>query len=199
MEINGIHFGFRSTITSINVTRMSEMVEFVIKNYPKIKRLHFEQVTSTGIKKEFYDNFIYHFIKARKLGECNGIEVYCSGSNGLNSIKSRFCGGEFCLTPTGDIVACHRISSPDEQAFDLFNYARLGERGILINETKLDRIEKFFNSKRATCSTCFAKWHCAGSCAMEKTIYSEEMRDLKCYFVKELIKNLLIDKLESHK
>lgn len=198
METNGIHFSFRSTITSINVTRMSEMVEFVIRNYPKIKSLHFEQVTSTEIKKDFYDKFIYHFIKARKLGECNGIEVYCSGSNCLNSIKSRFCGGEFCLTPTGDIVACHRISSPDERAFDLFNYARVGERGILINKTKLDRIEKFFNIKRASCSTCFAKWHCAGSCSMEKTIYSEEMRDLKCYFVKALIKNLLIDKLESH-
>lgn len=197
MEAKGIPFGFRSTITPRNVIRMSEMVDFVIENYPTIKRLHFEQVTSTDIDKKFYDDFIRCFMNARKLGVSKGIEVYCSGSNGLNRVKGRFCGGEMCLTPTGDIVACHRISSPEEQAFNLFNYARVEDGSIKINEAKMNRIEKFYNTKRMACATCFAKWHCSGSCTMEKTIYSEEMRDLKCYFAKELIKNLLIERLES--
>lgn len=197
MEAKGIPFSFRSTITPSNVMRMSEMVEFVIEHYPTIKRLHFEQVTSTDIDKKFYDDFICHFIKARKLGVSKGIEVYSSGSNGLNGLKSRFCGGEMCLTPTGDIVACHRISSPEEQAFDLFNYARVEDGSIKINKAKKELIEKFYNTKRKACATCFAKWHCSGSCAMERIIYSEEMRDLKCYFTKELIKKMLIERLDS--
>ena len=197
MVSKGIHFSIRSTITKTNVRRMTEMVKFVIEHYPTVKRLHFEQVTSTDIDKTFYDDFIQNFVDARKFGATNGIDVYCSGTNGLNTIKCRFCGGELCLTPTGDIVACHRISSPEENAFNLFSYAKVDNGAFIINMNKKERIEQFYNTKREACSTCFAKWHCAGSCSMEKTIYTEEMRDLKCYFVKNLIKRLLIERMEN--
>lgn len=181
----GIHISFRSTITRTNVKRMPEMVKFVMVHYPTLKRLHFEQVTSTNNDKSFYDDFIQYFIEARKLGATNGIDVYCSGTNGLNTIKTQFCGGEFCLTPTGIIVACHRISSPEEKAFDLFSYAKVDNNVVYINMDKKQSIEQFYNSKYESCSTCFAKWHCAGSCPMEKTLYTEEMQDLKCYFTKK--------------
>lgn len=193
----GVHISFRSTITKTNVKRLPEMVEFVIEHYPTLKRLHFEQVTSTDNDKTFYDDFIQHFIEARKLGAANGIDVYCSGANGLNHIKTRFCGGELCITPSGDIVACHRISSPEEEAFESFSYAKVEDEIISMNLDKKEAIEKFYNAKRDACSTCFAKWHCAGSCSMERTIYTEQMRDLKCYFTKELIKRLLIERIKT--
>ena len=194
----GVHINFRSTITKANVKQMPEMVKFVIEHYPTLKKLHFEQVTSKDNDKTFYDDFIQNFIEARKIGRINGIDVYCSGSNGLRTIKNRFCGGEFCITPTGDIVACHRISSQEEKAFNLFNYGKV-ENGIInIDKSKKECIEQFYNTKRNVCSTCFAKWHCAGSCSMEKTIYTEEMKNLKCYFIKELIKQLLKEELNNN-
>lgn len=194
----GVRINFRSTITKANVKRMSEMVKFVIEHYPILKKLHFEQVTSTDNDKAFYDDFIQNFIEARKLGAANGIDVYCSGSNGLHTIKKRFCGGEFCITPTGDIVACHRISSQEEKAFDLFSYGKVDNGTVNINKDKKECIEQFYNTKRDVCPTCFAKWHCAGSCSMEKTIYTEEMQNLKCYFIKELIKQLLKEELNNN-
>ena len=193
----GVYLSFRSTITQYNVKLMCEMVNFVIENYPKVKRLHFEQVTSTDLNKTFYDDFIYYFIEARKLGEINGIEVCSSVTKSFNTIKSKFCKGELCLTPTGDIVACHRISSSDDPAFDLFTYAKVEDGMLSLDLDKKERIEKFNGIKRDGCSSCFAKWHCAGSCSMEKTIYTNKMRDLKCYFFKELIKKLLIERLGS--
>lgn len=194
---NDVRISFRSTITKLNVKRMPEMVSFVSKKYPFVKKLHFEHVTSTENDKAYYDDFIHYFIEARKIGQNQGIEVYCSLSHALETLKSRFCKGEFCLTPTGEFVSCHRISSKEEKAFDLFKYAQIEDGFVSINMYKKEYLENFYNSKREECAFCFAKWHCAGSCAMERTIYSEEMRDLKCYFTKELTKELLIERLNS--
>lgn len=190
-----VHLGFRSTITKLNVKRMPEMVNFVINNYPFLKKLHFEQVTSIDNDKAFYDDFISNFVEARKIGQAKGIDVYCSVSRKLDTIKNCFCGGELCLTPTGEFVACHRISSKEERAFDLFEYAKVKDNHVSLDWDKKERIEVFYSTKRKECASCFAKWHCAGSCAMERIVYSEEMRDLKCYFTKELIKELLIERL----
>ncbi len=194
---NNVRISFRSTITKLNVMRMPEMVIFVSKQYPFMKKLHFEHVTSTNNDKAYYDDFIHYFIEARKIGQSLGIEVYCSVSHALETLKSRFCKGEFCLTPTGEFVSCHRISSKEEKAFELFKYAQIKDGFVSINMCKKECLENFYNSKREECAFCFAKWHCAGSCAMERTFYSEEMRDLKCYFTKELIKELLIERLNS--
>ena len=193
-----VNIGIRSTITKLNVKRMPEMVEFVKKHYPSIKKLHFEQVTSLNNDKVFYDDFISFFMKARKVGIKNDIEIYCSGSHSFEMLKSSFCRGEFCLTPTGEIVSCHRISSKEDSAFDLFNYAKIDENILLIDEDKKKRVEEFHNAKLKQCLSCFAKWHCAGTCAMERAIYSKEMSDLKCYFTKKLLIQLLIECLDAN-
>ncbi len=192
---NGVHVGIRSTITKLNVRRMTEMVLFVSNNYPSLEKLHFEHVTSVSNDKAFYDDFVYHFIEARRIGQEKGIEVYCSVSRGFEKLKSCFCRGEFCLTPTGDFVACHRISSKEEQSFDLFKYAEVKNGILSIDSRKKQKIEDFYNEKREECANCFAKWHCAGSCPMERTVYSNKMRDLRCYYTKELTKALLMERL----
>lgn len=192
-----IPFSFRSTITVLNVSKMPEMVEFVRENYPIVKRLHFEPVTSTNNSKEFYDEYIHYFMEAFEIGQHYNIDVYCSVSNGIKYIKNRFCRGEMCLTPTGDFVGCHRISSKEDSSFDLFNFAHVDniDNRIIIDDIKKKNIEDFYNAKRDACATCFARWHCAGSCAMERTVYTEEMRDLKCYFFRTLVTQLLRAKL----
>ena len=172
----GVSFSFRSTITKLNVKRMAEMIEFVHN-------------------KGFYDDFATHFVEALKLGKQYKVNVYCSVSRSLKNIKTRFCGGEFCLTPTGDFVACHRISSKEDPSFDLFRYAKVDNGHVIIDENRKQEIESFYNIKQEDCSSCFVKWHCAGSCSMERSLYSKEMSHLKCYFFKEMAKKLLIEKL----
>ena len=188
-------FSFRSTITKLNVKRMAEMIEFVHSHYPSAKQVHFEPVTSVDNDKEFYDEFATHFIEALKLGKLYKVNVYCSVSHSLKNIKARFCGGEFCLTPTGDFVACHRISSKGDSSFDLFRFAKVDNNLVIIDDYKKKNIESFYNIKREACSKCFVKWHCAGSCSMERSLYTAEMSNLKCYFFKEMATKLLIEKL----
>ena len=63
-----IPYGIRSTITKLNVNRMSEMVEFVATHYPNIRKLHLEQVTDSSEDDAlFYDKFIKYFYEAKTI------------------------------------------------------------------------------------------------------------------------------------
>lgn len=194
---NGFPPRIRSTITRQNVTLMSQMVLFVMKHYPEIKQLHFEQVADTEQNQtEFYNNFIEYFFKAKEIGNNNGIEVNNSIINSINYIKSRFCSGEFCVTPTGDLVSCHRISSKNESFFNEFCYGGVRDK-VQINENKLLKVENVANYKLPQCSFCFAKWHCAGGCTYNRLHLSSEQLTNYCDFVKKMITKELEKKLEK--
>lgn len=194
-----ISYSFRSTITKLNVELMPEMVRFVETNYKNVKKLHFEPVLSSiDNDQAFYNVFIESFMKAREFGLKNGIIVYNSISNSIDKLNSRFCRGEFCITPTGAIVACHRISSENEPAFKFVNYGFVNEQ-VNFNLSQRSEVYKRFNEKYEKCATCFAKWHCAGGCLADKLVQSpEQQQQDKCYFTKSLIALLLEERLTNN-
>lgn len=191
-----ISCSFRSTITKLNVKLMPDMVCFVKANYKGVKKLHFEPVANLEENdEEFYDEFVKSFMKAREIGSKNGITVYNSISNSLDKLSSRFCRGEFCITPTGDIVACHRISSRNEFAFKFVNYGIVNEE-VNINLSNRSKVYETFNTKYKNCNTCYAKWHCAGGCPIERLFMQSPVQQRnKCLFTKSLIKHLLEERV----
>lgn len=193
---NGISFGIRSTITKLNVALMPEMVNFVADNYPNQKRLHFEQVTDPSQNNtEFYNEFVEYFFKAREIGKKRGIEVYNSISNSVFRIRERFCNGETCITPTGSIVACHRISSEKDKDYTTFNYGQIDTDSLSFDMSKYQRYLDFAHEKMPECNGCYAYWHCAGICPMERTALSREQLLTKCEFTKEIVKRILMEKI----
>lgn len=197
---SGISFGIRSTITKLNVALMPEMVNFVAENYPTLKRLHFEQVTDpTQNNAKFYTDFIDYFFKARAIGKAKGIEVYNSITNSVFRICERFCNGETCITPTGSIVACHRISSEKDKAYELYNFGQVDETSVFFDMEKYQSYLNFATKKISQCKECFAHWHCAGICSMERTIFSNEQLQIKCKFIKEIVKRILMETVMNSK
>ena len=193
---NGISFGIRSTITKLNVALMPEMVNFVADNYPNQKRLHFEQVTDPSQNNtEFYNEFVEYFFKAREIGKKRGVEVYNSISNSVFRIRERFCHVETCITPTGSIVACHRISSEKDKDYTTFNYGQIDADSLLFDMSKYQRYLDFAHEKMPECNGCYAYWHCAGICPMERTALSREQLLTKCEFTKEIVKRILMEKI----
>lgn len=193
---NGISFGIRSTITKLNVSLMPEMVSFVAENYPTLKRLHFEQVTDpTQNNAEFYSQFIDYFFKARAIGKTKGIEVYNSTTNSVFRISERFCSGETCITPNGGIVACHRVSSEKEKAYSLYNYGNVDDASVNLDMEKYLKYLNFASTKDSQCNGCFAYWHCAGNCSMERTVLSDKQLNQKCEFTREMVKRVLLEKI----
>ena len=193
---NGISFGIRSTITKLNVALMPKMVNFVADNYPNQKRLHFEQVTDPSQNNtEFYNEFVEYFFKAREIGKKRGVEVYNSISNSVFRIRERFCNGETCITPTGSIVACHRISSEKDKDYTTFNYGQIDTDSLSFDMLKYQRYLDFAHEKMPKCNGCYAYWHCAGICPMERTALSREQLLTKCEFTKEIVKRILMEKI----
>ena len=191
----GISYNIRSTITKLNVKRMPEMVEFVAKNYPNIKKLHLEQVTdSNEDDMPFYNEFIEYLYKAKAIGKQYGITVYNSISKSIHQIKGCFCRGELCITPTGSIVACHRVSSEKERVFPIFHYGQV-DNSIVFNQDAEKKYQEHAYNKRNECSRCFAYWHCAGICPMERVELSEEQIRAKCEFAKKIIMRELYETL----
>ncbi|MDR0484732.1 MAG: radical SAM protein [Alphaproteobacteria bacterium] len=197
LTVMEIPYSIRSTITRNNVYLMTDMVEFIVNNYPNVNRVHFEQVSDPqSDSTTFYNDFIDAFFKARELGKQKGIKVYNSVSNAVSSLKQHFCGGELCLTPTGDISSCHRVSSIRDNHFNSFVYSNTKHLAD-INYAKIEQQVK--NNKPIECKDCFAKWHCAGGCDAERFISTPKQIQAHCNFVKEITKRVLIEKLEDNK
>lgn len=195
---NKVSFGIRSTITKLNVALMPEMVSFVVDNYPVLKKVHFEQVTDPNQNNsEFYSEFIDYFFKAREIGMAHGINVYNSISNSVYRIKERFCNGETCITPTGDIVACHRVSSEKDIEYSTFYYGKIDKGSLSLDASKYQSYLTFANTKKSLCERCFAYWHCAGICPMERTVLSDVQLNAKCGFTKEIVKRVLLEKIND--
>jgi len=185
----------RSTITSGNAHLMSQMVEFVIEHYPEIKLLHFEPVTDvTENSDEFYKEYSASFMEARRLSTEHGIDLNNSITHSFEGIRTRFCNGEFCITPSSEIVSCHRISSDREESFESFKYGKV-THDLEIDTELLNRVLEISERKGTHCSNCFAKWHCAGGCAMYRAISTEKEQLSYCTFVRDTMTSLLEERL----
>lgn len=194
----GVELGIRSTITHSNVKLMPQMVDFIANNYPTIRRVHFEQVTDSHQNNEsFYNDFITYFFISRNRAKERGINLYNSITNSVFHIRDSFCRGELCLTPTGSIVACHRQSSKHDKHYEIFNYGKIDEKGLHIDKIRVLRYRDFVSNKPPKCNNCYAYWHCAGICPMERMVLSREQLKLKCDFTKEIVKKVLTEKAQT--
>lgn len=187
-----IHVTIRSTITPRYVDRMEDIVRRLHDNYPGAVRLHLEPVMDNRIDYgQFLDSYLPSFIKAYKLGRQYQISVYNMLSQSINTLKSRFCVGEYCVTPKGDITACHRFSAPSSKYFELFSYGKFHDGVIHIANQDLQRVKHFEEEKKSDCKECFAKYHCAGMCPAMRVALSNGNREAYCAYTKKLLGQLL--------
>lgn len=196
LDEENIEYSIRSTITKEHVNKMVDMVRFVIENYKNVRKLHFEPVASRDDNdEEFYDDFVRSFMEARKLGLKHGIVVHNSMSDSIDKIRTRFCRGEFCVSPTGELVACHRFSSEKDPNYTNVNYGLI-HNDIYIDKEKKNQVLSLFNYKRTECASCFAKWHCAGGCVAERLVQTSSQNEAKCKYNKALILELLEERIQ---
>ena len=196
---HGIIPRIRTTITKTSVNKMAEMVSFVAENYPEIKSVQLEPVTDIEDNDDdFFNSYTENFFKAKNISKKHGLFIKNSITHSFNRLRTRFCNGEFCITPESKIVACHRISSSLAGHFDKLVYGQINDDNqIIIDELSEKGVLEFFERKRFECATCFARWHCAGGCPMFKLTTSKKPQDSYCKFVQNTVKILLEEKLSE--
>lgn len=200
----GIQTRFRTTITPEIVSKMEDMVLHTYNRFPYVKKIHFEptyplenDISSIYDYDLFYANFIRYFMIAYKRGQSLGIQVNTAATNTLNKTKLRYCKGEFCVTPNGDIVMCHRASSQEDTRFTALHYGTIDSTGVHLNINDYNSVQKKNCDIPQKCKDCFSKWHCAGMCISNRMMFSEKHHDAYCNYVRAIqsiyIENIIME------
>lgn len=184
----GIPIRFRSTITEENVSRMKQMVQLAVVQYPNVKQLHFEPVSDSAADlAHYYDSYSSNFFEARKVAIQSGVSLTNSILSSIHYTRDVFCSGEYCVVPSGEIVSCHRASAPTDSLYNYFYVCSLND-DIMGKSLCSGQIR---TKLLPACLTCFARWNCAGACSYNRQIYSEQQMQLLCGFTRSIIKKYL--------
>lgn len=181
----------RSTITEMNVKRMPEMVQYVHDHYPKLKMIQFEHMSAPGLgNSDYFEDFITYFFQACTLAEQYGLELKNTTYYSIRNRQPYFCKGEFCVTPTGNLTACHRVSSENDSLYPYFHFGTI-QNDPPVDPVRLTNVKETIRDVPKACDDCFAKWHCAGGCRAEWYSYSEEDQKALCAFNRSLVRKSL--------
>jgi len=193
----GYPLRIRTTITEYNVNHMEEMVDFFQEL--GIRALQFEPLTYTGraidsgCKPPQHDIFIANFRRAWEKAYRQGVVLTCSGVR-IQRLGEIFCsaaGKMFCLTPDEYVTSCHRVSSKNNPASNIFYYGKYNSEtnSFDLDGEKLKKLKNFRMQNSRTCVSCFAKWHCAGGCYEQNLVWNKDPQKpakYRCKITREL-------------
>ena len=178
---------FRSTITPLNVHRCLEMAKVCTLKYPFVKGLSMEVVAAgkeVFLTKEYLRKFLKtfrnSFFEAYRFGKEHNLKVSTSSFVNMTILSNRFCSGDFCLTPSGTISICHRISSPRENYYNNYIFGKVLNSTVTIDNTAFTRLSSIDNESRDRCKTCFMRWHCGGMCFGKEIAFPNDYLDVIC-------------------
>jgi radical SAM protein with 4Fe4S-binding SPASM domain len=200
---HGVTPSINATITPDTVNRLAEMFRHLSLNFPKIENMVFEPVVSPDLfqtpenLRAFYQSFLENFLHVRELAEYDGKNVTCRIYKNIDSLIDRGCPSKFTLTPQGDISICYCTSSPNEPYYEKRTYGFISDSSLHIDEKKFEAIHRINVHQYEKCTACFAKWHCGGGCMCPNDLYTEPFLDEICVFTKNLIKTVLLQRMEK--
>lgn len=168
----GVSYGFRGTITSGSVSRMPEMVDFVL-DVMKSKNLHLEPATACNRAGESMipsaEDFVKYFRLAKARAKERGVHLFCSAARPDN-LSQMFCGTSnagMTLLADGTITACSRVTHPEDPYIDKYVFGKYNKK-IGAFEFYPEKITNLRTNTIVTayeeCNDCFARWHCSGIC-----------------------------------
>ncbi|MFQ5605712.1 MAG: radical SAM protein [bacterium] len=201
------NYGIRGTISSFNVDRMEDIIDFIGQNY-QVKMVHLEPIFYCGrcktnnILSPEMQKFADNFRNCEQKALAYNIALTYSGCH-LEHLRGSFCGvatDSFSITPDGDITGCYEITSNDDPKSETFFIGRIQEDGRLeIDEKKRAYLHSLTVDNLEFCRDCFAKWHCAGECAakLDHTDYTGARGNERCVLNRDLIRSRLINLIEG--
>jgi len=212
----GIPVSIRTTFTPEGITYMSDMVEEVYNKFPEIRNLTFDVVLAPNLfpqdkeLRNYYRRFLDCFYKAKERGKELNVGVSCLAAEPLYSLRDRMCNGKFVLTPWGELSACSRVTSPNENHYNHYRFGFVGQNDVVIDENHFAMIMRDSNIHGETgksgyqlldCRKCFARWNCGGGCSLFNKMFPPDttngdvlgvrFHEARCEFVREALRRQL--------
>jgi len=201
---SGIMLTVNAVISPYNVRRQVEMVETIVRSYPKIDYLSFEPLMSLNdwsadlIDKDFYDDFIVHFLQARQLAQTHNIELSCSILRNVDCTVERYCAGEFAVCADGTVTICPCVSSPEMENYRQYVYGQITNNGkVAIDNEKLSALLDVDVHAYPMCKHCIAKWNCGGGCINTNRMETKNKKQMRCDFVRKFTTRILWDRTKE--
>ena len=192
--------GIRSTITSNTVDQMVEMVEAAAEL--GLRQVQLEPMSESGrgavgaLRAPDALAFVTQFGRARRRGWDLGVNVECAHWRSLRRVRPRFCAGEFCVTSTGSVTACHRMNVPADPCAVPFHYGVWTGSEFRIDFARFASVMRVGADSFPECAQCFARLSCGGDCLAARSGVGEASRP-RCELIRGVIRLRLIEETGS--
>lgn len=177
LKENNVSFGFRATVTRDSVKRMPDMIDFVVDvlNCPNI---HFEPATSCNRAGESMtppaDEFIHYYTLAKARAKERNVQIFTSMARPDNQSQT-FCGtpnAGMTILADGTVTSCSRVTHPADPFYKDYVFGKFNpvSKTFEFDDSKVVELK---TTKIVTaypeCNDCFARWHCAGICPVNRS------------------------------
>lgn len=205
----GAYFEIRTTWTNLNVERMVEFTEKFVTYNPF--GLNYQPLLLTGKGSDLKelssatDAFVSNFIKSKKIAEKSNILVMMPSVD-ITRLNRKFChayeGTGFHLSANGSLTACECVfGDSGDLPGKILTYGKMTESGFEIDEKKIFFLKSITADATTGCSSCFARWHCAGGCLNTHLQTCSdpfgERKNVECYLTKNIVWETLKVELEK--
>ena len=197
---SGVHVSLNSTITPLCVSRMKEMAEKVLADYPFVRNYTLEPVTdhtlfeTPEMMREFYRQFSNNYLEIKKAIDPDILSLWFSLDEMVDTVKMRYCPGKLCLTPHATFSVCHCTSSEAEERYEKCVYGKVTDEGVVFDREKFRKLMDINALNRERCRDCVAKRHCGGECMTRWEQYPEACMEEVCNFNRRWLQTQLEEK-----
>jgi uncharacterized protein len=206
LDQRGFSYAVRATVTGDAIPQLPASVNFIY-NSCKPAIVQVEPVYRFGrgeaAANAETDEFIQAFRAARRCAIDHGGELTFSPVR-IGSLTDHFCEatkGSFCLSTSGNVTSCYEVFSEDLPWSSKFFFGRPSANGgYEFDDTVLEQLHSQSVHNRRYCRDCFVRWDCAGDCYHKALLAhgdSEFAETARCRIIRELSKDLLLDRIAS--
>lgn len=202
----GFRYSIRMTATAESVPLLPQSVAFLCRRF-RPRGIQVEPIYQMGRGRDQASAETAAFIEAYRAARRTSAKaarlMRFSGAR-AGTLTNRFCGvagDNFCVSPAGNISACHEVADECQPWADRFFYGRPSstDSGYDFDEAVYNDLRAQTVQHRDYCRDCFAKWNCAGDC-FHKSLHSgsEALEGAgRCEITRELMKDQLLENIAA--
>jgi uncharacterized protein len=201
----------KATISRVAVPFMPEIAEFLCSTFD-LPRFHLGPVLADGRARdgEFgppeASEFVTGLLRAQTVADRYGRKLIASGAQAVfPQLRATYCGvtdPNFAVTVHGDVTSCYGVIYPDDPRAERFHYGGFDRATgrFTFDQGRLVQLRRSDVFAMPTCSSCFAKLHCAGDCQARFPDGASPLTaesDIRCEINRLLIRRLLHERLAA--
>jgi uncharacterized protein len=202
----GFRFNIRMTVTAEAAPRLPQSIAFLCCRF-RPRAIQVEPLYPMGRGRHAEDAetavFIEAYRAARRTSAKAARLLRFSGAR-FSTLTNRFCGvanDNFCVSPAGNVSACHEVTDESQPFAERFFYGRpsAGASGFDFKPRVYAALRARTVERLEYCAGCFAKWHCAGDC-YHKALDSnpgEFAGAGRCEIVRALTKDQILERIAA--